>query len=132
MSCDTDYTITVISSKKKTLQALVKYLKEKKERWDKWDSEGKSSKELLELTGEKEFSDVVSWGFNWGQIRKGEGCYIMEGTSWANENCSNVPLRWANGELASIARKFPELEWEVEYSNEYEEEGCVCGPLFEG
>lgn len=132
MSCDTDYMITVTASKKKTLQALVKYLKEKKERWVNWSSEGKNADELLKLTGEKEYSDVVSWGFQWEKIKKGNGVYIMEGTSWANENCSNMPLRWKNGELASIARKFPDTDWYVEYSNEYDEEGTVYPPYFEG
>lgn len=132
MSCDTEYNISLTSIKKKTLQNLVRYLKEKKARWDKWDKEGKTADELLKLTGEKEYSDVISWGFNWGPIRKGNGFYIMEGTSWANENCQNMPLRWSNGELASIARKFPDIDWYVEYSNEYDEEGAVYPPLFEG
>ena len=47
MSCDTDYTITVIASKKKTLLALLKYLKEKKDRWDRWDGEGKLKRKAV-------------------------------------------------------------------------------------
>lgn len=132
MSCDTDYNITVTALEKKTLQDLKKYLKDKKERWDNWSSKGKSTDELLKITGEKDYSDVVSWGINWGNIKKGKNFYMMKGTSWANENCQNMPLRWANGELASIARKFPDIEWQVEYSNEYGEEGNVSEPLFEG
>ena len=132
MSCDTNYTIKVIASKKKTLQALLKYLKEKKERWDNWSSKGKSADELLKQTGEKEYSDVVSWGFSWGPIKKGKSFYMMRGSSWANENCQNLPIRWAHGELASIARKFPEIEWQVKYSSEDGEEGSVSEPFFEG
>jgi hypothetical protein len=71
-------------------------------------------------------------GFSWGPIKKSNSFYIMEGSSWANENCQNMPIRWANGELASIARKFPDIKWQVEYSNEYGEEGFVSEPFFEG
>jgi hypothetical protein len=131
MSCDTEYTIRVSASKKKTLLALKKYLGEKKKRWDEWDAQGKSSVDLIKITGDSEYADVVSWGYRWNDIVKEDGAYTMEGFSWANENWNNVPIRHKNGELASIAKRFPEIAWEVEYSNEYDEEGLVYPPDFE-
>lgn len=132
MSCDTEYQIRVYSNKRKTLVELKNYLKEKKDRWEAWSEQGKGSRELVELLGESSPADVVCWGYAWDKIEKVEGGYLMKGSSWANENAMNVPIRWKEGELASIAKKFPDLDWEVEYSNEYDEEGVVYGPDFEG
>ncbi len=132
MSCDVDFSIEARAAKKSSLQKMLKYLEEKKARWDSWQSSGKSSAELLKATGEKNFADVVSWGFHWGKIKKrGGGGYGVTGTAWANENSSNVHISGANGELASIASRFPEVEWEVEYSDEYEQETLLSAPDFE-
>lgn len=132
MSCDADFSIEARADKKAPLQKMLKYLKEKKERWDSWQASGKSSAELLKATGEKNFADVVSWGFQWGKIEKSDvGGYKVSGTAWANENSSNVHISGASGELASIAARFPEVEWEVEYSDEYEQEAFLYAPDFE-
>jgi len=131
MSCDTNYTFIVSSIRKKKLLELKKYLKEKKERWDWWDSQGKGAKELLSLTIEKDYPDVVSWGFTWEPIIKHDGYYSMKGFSWANENTMNMHLRGEEGELANITKRFPDIEWDVEYYNEYGEEGSLCPPFFE-
>jgi hypothetical protein len=132
MSCDADFSIEVCAEKKVHLQKMLKYLEEKKMRWDSWKASGKSSTELLEATGEKNFADVVSWGFQWGRIKKAPGQgYKVEGTAWANENSSNVHISGANGELASIAARFPEVEWSVEYSDEYGQEAFLTAPDFE-
>jgi hypothetical protein len=131
MSCDTDYKLTVYSENKKDLQDLKKYCKFKKERWDSWSSSGRNADELLKETGEKDYSDVVSWGYQWGNIRKFGESYKMEGTSWANENCSNLHIKGSNGELASIAKRFPDIEWEVEFEDEYDWSGTVYEPNFE-
>jgi hypothetical protein len=131
MSCDTEYTIHVIASKKETLQAIKQYLIEKKERWDNWSNQDKSSVDLIKLTGDKNYSDVVSWGYNWGRIYKRDDNFYMKGYSWANENSQNVPIKYKNGELASICKKFPDTQWEAEYKDEYGWTGTVSNPDFE-
>lgn len=131
MSCDTDYKLTVYSNEKAQLQELKKYCKEKKARWDLWSNHGRTADELLEAVGEGDYSDVVSWGYQWGRIKKFGNSYHMEGTSWANENCNNLHIKGADGELASIARRFPNIEWEVEFEDEYEWSGTIMGPRFE-
>ena len=131
MSCDTTYKLTVFSKTKEDLQELKAYCKMKKERWDLYQESGKSADDLLKETGENDYSDVVSWGYNWGNIRKYDDCYKMLGSSWANENCSNLHIKGANGELASIARKFPSIEWEVEFEDEYDWSGTIYEPNFE-
>lgn len=132
MSCDADFSIEARADKKASLIKMLKYLKEKKLRWDSWQASGKSSAELLEVTGEKNFADVVSWGFNWGKIKKeSDGWYKVDGTAWANENSSNVHISGSRGELASIAARFPEVEWVVEYSDEYGQEAFLTAPDFE-
>ncbi len=131
MSCDTDYTLTVYATEKRQLQELKKYCQMKKARWDAWESSGRSADELLKETGEEDYSDVVSWGYHWGNIRRCDSGYMMAGTSWANENCSNLHIKGSKGELASIARKFPQIEWEVYFEDEYDWSGLVTEPYFE-
>jgi hypothetical protein len=132
MSCDANFYIEARAEKKASLQKMLKYLEEKKERWDSWQESGKSSEELLKVSGEKKFADVVSWGFSWGRIKKADGGgHKVDGTAWANENSHNVHISGSDGELASIATRFPEVEWAVEYRNEYGEETFLSAPDFE-
>jgi hypothetical protein len=131
MSCDTNYQIAVFHSDKKRLQELKRYCQYKQERWDLWQASGKTADELVKELGEADYNDVVSWGYHWGSIRKFGDSYKMMGTSWANENCSNLHIKGSKGELASIARKFPDVEWEVEFEDEYGWTGFLREPLFE-
>ena len=66
MSCDTEYKLTVYAKDKKDLQNLKQYCKMKKDRWDFWQVGGRSADELLKGVGEKDYSDVVSWGYHCG------------------------------------------------------------------
>ena len=130
MSCDTDYKITVSSNNRKSLTALKNYCEMKKHRWDTWQASGKNADELLEHTGEKDYADVVCWGYEWGPIRKFGDRYCMKGTSWANENTMNLHIKGPDGELASIARRFPDIEWEAEFEDEYGWSGTIYNPDF--
>lgn len=131
MSCDTDYQIRVSAEKKESLEALLQYLQEKKDRLDAWQASGKTNEDLVKKLKAKTPADVITWGFSWKPIRKRKRFFYMEGTCFANQNSGNVSLSVADGELASISRAFPGLEWDVEWENEFGNSGSLCPPSFE-
>ena len=112
MSNDTDYQLEFSHDSYEYLGEVLRYLQTKKERWDNAKEAGKGSAELLAELGLKNPNEVVSWGF------EVTGVTVRVG-SWANENCSNIPISGDRGELADLQEKFPELEITGSYKDEY-------------
>lgn len=61
-----------------------------------------------------------TWGFNCGEIKYSEGCgYFFRVSGWANENTWNYPITGPNGEINDLQQRFPCLQIEGYYSDEY-------------
>ena len=138
MSNDTNYTIRVQGEKGKVEQ-LLKSLEEKQARYETWqeDNKGLAGKErsdalakALKKHGLNSPADFVTWGFFVESRKnlKGKSEVVLGG--WANENSSNCAISGESGELAAICRAFPELEYSVDYNDEYSRGTCTR-PHFE-
>jgi hypothetical protein len=125
MSNDTDFRLRFRHKKKRYLEQVREYAEDKKARWDEFKAEGKDVKVLMKRVGAKKPNEVVSWGFDFGEIEKDGDGYCLPATAWANQNSSNLHVTGDDGELADILAHFPELEIEGEYSDEYGR-GSVC------
>jgi hypothetical protein len=102
------------------------YLTEKKRLWDGRGS--KTAEALLKQAGLKHPAEVVTWGFEFGSIRKGDdGAYSVDVSSWANENfLGNIWISGEEGELRFLMDRFPSLTIEGEFDGE-EMSGIVRG-----
>ena len=138
MSNDTNYTIR-IEGETGEIDRLLRFLEEKKTQYEAWQkkTEGlspeerhKSFKATLKEYGLKRSADFVTWGFSVKErkdfIKKTK--LVLGG--WANENSQNNAISGEVGELAGLYRKFPDLEYSVEYNDEYSE-GTCSPPDFE-
>ncbi len=119
MSNDINYDLRFRSDKRSTLTQVKDYLTEKKRQWDGRGS--KTAKDLLKEAGLKHPAEVVTWGFEFGSIRKqADGPYAADVSSWANENSlGNIWISGEEGELRFLMDKFPGLAIEGEFDGEY-------------
>ena len=119
MSNDIDYNLRFRSHQRKTLAQVKDYLTEKKLLWDGRGS--KTAEALLKQAGLKHPAEVVTWGFEFWSIRKGDdGAYSVDVSSWANENSlGNIWISGEEGELKFLIDKFPGLAIEGEFDGEY-------------
>lgn len=138
MSNDTNYTIR-IEGETVEIDRLLRFLEEKKTRYDAWQekTEGLSPEErhksfeaTLKEYGLKRSADFVTWGFFVEERKdlKKKTKLVLGG--WANENSQNNAISGEVGELAGLYREFPDLEYSVEYNDEYSE-GTCSPPDFE-
>jgi len=119
MSNDINYSLKFRSDQRKTLAQVKDYLTEKKRLWD-----GRGSKTvdaLLKQAGLKHPAEVVTWGFEFGSIRKqDDGTHSVDVSSWANENSvGNIWISGEEGELRFLMDKFPGLTIEGQFDGEY-------------
>lgn len=126
MSNDIDYNLRFRSHQRKTLAQVKDYLTEKKRLWDGRGS--KTAEALLKQAGLKHPAEVVTWGFEFGSIRKGDdGAFSVDVSSWANENSlGNIWISGEEGELRFLMDKFSGLAIEGEFDGE-EMSGIVRG-----
>ncbi len=125
MSNDVNYNLVFTAPKKALLLHVKSYLEDKKSRWDRRGE--KTAADLLKETGLKNVAEVVSWGFEFGKIKKTGDSFSVEVTSWANENCfGNIWISGPEGELHFLKEKFPELEIGGTFRDDYGR-GSVCG-----
>jgi hypothetical protein len=126
MSNDINYDLRFRSDKRSTLTQVKDYLTEKKRQWDGRGS--KTAKDLLKEAGLKHPAEVVTWGFEFGSIRKqADGTYSADVSSWANENSlGNVWISGDKGELKFLLDRFPGLTIDGEFDGE-EMSGIVRG-----
>lgn len=131
MSNDINYKLRFSANEKDTLIKVKEYLTEKKEIWENRGE--KSAKQILKELGLKNPAEVVTWGFDFGEIEQiDEECFQVEVGSWANENSRSVPISGEDGELRFLLEKFPELAIEGTFSSEHGD-GSVDGyELVEG
>jgi hypothetical protein len=131
MSYNVDFSIRAIAARRARLKELRGYLEAKKSLCDQLEGIV-TDDQLLEL-GLAFVSDVVTWGFCWQPIRqyKGGGIYYMDGTAWANQNAMNIHISGRAGELARTALIFPDIDWEVSFSDEFGQYGECRHPHFE-
>lgn len=119
MSNDSEFTLRFRHKKKRYLEQVREYAEQKKSRWDEFKAESNNVRILMKRVGAKKPNEVVSWGFDFDRITKNGTGYCLTATAWANENSSNVHITGEEGELADLLSKFPELEIEGEFSDEY-------------
>jgi hypothetical protein len=126
VSNDINYDLRFRSDKRSTLTQVKDYLTEKKRQWDGRGS--KTAKDLLKEAGLKHPAEVVTWGFEFGSIRKqADGTYAADVSSWANENfLGNIWISGEEGELRFLMERFPSLTIEGEFDGE-EMSGIVRG-----
>ncbi len=119
MSNDINYDLRFRSDKRSTLTQVKDYLTEKKRQWDGRGS--KTAKDLLKEAGLKHPAQVVTWGFEFGSIRKqADGTYSADVSSWANENSlGNVWISGDKGELKFLLDRFPGLTIGGEFDGDY-------------
>jgi hypothetical protein len=139
MSNDTSYRI-LIEGETGKIDQLLKFLEEKKTRYEEWrkSTQGLSPQEIQEcLKAElkkhrlRRYADFVTWGFDI-EVRqdfKKKSKVLL--SAWANENSQNCSISGADGELADLYQKFPDLEFGgALYEDEYSE-GICLPPDFE-
>lgn len=119
MSNDTSYKLTFRHRSKAELERAKEYLTEKKRRWNAWQASGKDWNALMEEVGAQHPSEVVSWGFDFGEIQERKKYFAVKVTVWANENASNVCISGPQGELADLMRRFPGIDISGRYRDEY-------------
>lgn len=112
MSNDTQYKLKFSHESFEYMGDVLKYLEEKFDRWEDAKKKGQKARDLLKEHGLKKANEVVSWGFN---VERVTVCL----SAWANENTTNLPISGENGELADLLQKFPELEIDGKYEDEY-------------
>lgn len=119
MSNDINYDLKFRSDKRSTLTQVKDYLTEKKRQWDGRGS--KTAGDLLKEAGLKHPAEVVTWGFEFGSIRKqADGTYSADVSSWANENSlGNVWISGDKGELKFLLDRFPGLTIAGEFDGDY-------------
>jgi len=138
MGNDSSYTIKITGSKK-DIDSVLQYVEEKTRRWENWDSKTKGwdaerrirdrENEMKRLGIEKR-AGFVTWGF---VVDGREDCKELSTLTlggWANENSSNCYISGAEGELAVLYELFPNLEYSVDYSDDYSQGFCLP-PYFE-
>ena len=119
MSNDTTLNLEFRHQKKSYLEGVQKYLEEKKERWSKLENSGKEMSELMKKAGVQSPNQLVTWGFNFENITKSEGEYVLSADTWANQNSFNTHVTGDEGELADLLVNFPELIIKGTYEDEY-------------
>jgi hypothetical protein len=118
MSNDISYNLTFSAADKTMLQEIKDFLQHKKECWDLRGT--KSARQLVKELGLQHPAEVVTWGFEFGKIQKGDdGSHLMQASSWANENSSNVPVSGEEGELYFLMKRFPSLSISGKFQGEY-------------
>lgn len=119
MSNDINYDLKFRSDKRSTLTQVKDYLTEKKRQWDGRGS--KTAGDLLKEAGLKHPAEVVTWGFEFGSIRKqADGTYSADVSSWANENSlGNIWISGDKGELKFLLDRFPGLTIAGEFDGDY-------------
>ena len=138
MSNDTNYTMR-IEGETVEIDRLLRFLEEKKTRYEAWqektkglspEERHKSFKATLKEYGLKRSADFVTWGFFVEERKdlKKKTKLVLGG--WANENSQNNAISGDVGELAGLYREFPDLDYSVEYNDEYSE-GTCSPPDFE-
>jgi formylglycine-generating enzyme len=119
MSNDTTLNLEFRHQKKSYLEGVQKYLDEKKKRWSKLENSGKEMSELMKKAGVQSPNQLVTWGFNFENITKSEGEYVLSADTWANQNSFNTHVTGSEGELADLLVNFPELIIKGTYEDEY-------------
>ena len=119
MSNDTTLNLEFRHKKKSYLEDVQKYLEEKKKRWSKLANSGKEMSELMKKTGAQSPNQLVTWGFNFENITKSEGEYVLSADTWANQNSFNTHVTGYEGELADLLVNFPELIIKGTYEDDY-------------
>lgn len=132
MSNDSSYKITV-SGDGKQIEEMLEYLEEKACRWEAWQKKHKrldsgawkkAFEKVMKDLGFTQPGEFVTWRF-WVEQKKKQGkkaTVILEG--WANENFWNTPISGPKGELAALYKKFPDLDYDVEYADSYSKGSC--------
>ena len=119
MSNDTTLNLEFRHKKKSYLEDVQKYLEEKKKRWSKLENSGKEMSVLMKKAGVESPNQLVTWGFNFENITKSEGEYVLLADTWANQNSFNTHVTGSEGELADLLVNFPELIIKGTYEDEY-------------
>lgn len=119
MSNDTTLNLEFRHKKKSYLEDVQKYLEEKKKRWSNLENSGKEMSELMKKAGVQSPNQLVTWGFNFENITKSEGEYVLSADTWANQNSFNTHVTGDEGELADLLVNFPELIIKGTYEDEY-------------
>ena len=119
MSNDTTLSLEFRHKKKSYLEDVRKYLEEKKKRWSKFENSDKDMSVLMKKAGVESPNQLVTWGFNFENITKSEGEYVLSAETWANQNSFNTHVTGDEGELADLLSKFPELIIKGTYEDEY-------------
>ena len=119
MSNDTTLNLEFRHKKKSYLEDVQKYLEDKKKRWSKLKNSGKEMSVLMKKAGVETPNQLVTWGFNFGNITKSEGEYMLSADTWANQNSFNTHVTGDEGELADVLVNFPELIIKGTYEDEY-------------
>ena len=119
MSNDTTLNLEFRHKKKSYLEDVQKYLEEKKKRWSNLENSGKDMSVLMKKAGVQSPNQLVTWGFNFENITKSEGEYVLSAETWANQNSFNTHVTGDEGELADLLSKFPELIIKGTYEDEY-------------
>ena len=119
MSNDTTLNLEFRHKKKSYLEDVQKYLEEKKKRWSKLENSGKEMSVLMKKVGVQSPNQLVTWGFNFENITKSEGEYLLSADTWANQNSFNTHVTGSEGELADLLVNFPELIIKGTYEDEY-------------
>jgi formylglycine-generating enzyme required for sulfatase activity len=119
MSNDTTLNLEFRHKKKSYLEDVQKYLEEKKKRWSKLENSGKEMSVLMKKVGVQSPNQLVTWGFNFENITKSEGEYVLSADTWANQNSFNTHVTGSEGELADLLVNFPELIIKGTYEDEY-------------
>ena len=119
MSNDTTLNLEFRHKKKSYLEDVQKYLEEKKKRWSKLKNSGKEMSVLMKKAGVESPNQLVTWGFNFENITKSEGEYVLSADTWANQNSFNTHVTGDEGELADLLVNFPELIIKGTYEDEY-------------
>ena len=140
MSNDTNYKIR-IRGDVAVLDSVLKYLHIKHQRWEKWQSRnskltGAKRKaafdKAMKADGAAKVADFVSWGFCVEKVvkkTKKEAEALL--TSWANENSlGNVWISGAEGELACLLKKYPDIKIAAKFDDDYGRGKCI-GPAFQ-
>jgi len=136
MGNDSSHTIK-ISGGHEEIDAVLRFVDDKTRRWEQWDARTKKwSAPKKAADRERQISKsggragFVTWGFV-VEDRLDEG-ERSTGTldSWVNENSSNCHVSGEEGELADLYGRFPDLECDVEYSDDYSQGFCMP-PNFE-
>lgn len=87
-----------------------------------------SSQQMLSLLGIQKFSEIITWigpycdsmgGSTVGPVKKVGDVYEFEIQVWSNEGGGNVWVSGPDGELAHLLDRFPDLQIEGTFVDEY-------------